>query len=372
MKLSNIDVKKQNKIIVYKKLLKLNSVSYKDLANELNMSLPTVTQNVKYLINENLAKEGKTLESTGGRRATTVKSLENSKIAFGVDITQNHVGYAITNLKGQLLDHDRVTLKFSNTDEYFLKVANQLDFWFKKHIKDEKDVIGVGVSVPGIVSKDGSILLRSHLLNIEEPTKFKLLELIPFKTKLFNDATASCHAEVKLNPNLKNLVFLSLSNSVGGAFLIDGKLFKGNNQHSGEFGHATLFPKGKKCYCGQKGHFDCYCNATVLSNNTNGKLELFFKELNLGNTKFEKIFNDYLKNLALMINNILMVFDCDIIIGGYVGSYIQPYLNQLKEEINQINSFQDSSTQIMSCKFKVEASAVGCSNFFIDKFINNI
>ena len=32
---------------------------------------------------------------------------------------------------------------------------------------------------------------------------------------------------------------------------IDGKLFRGQNQKAGEFGHMILVPGGRKCYCGK-------------------------------------------------------------------------------------------------------------------------
>ena len=63
----------------------------------------------------------------------------------------------------------------------------------------------------------------------------------------------------------QDAVYLSLNNTLGGAFSINGKLVTGQNQKAGEFGHIILVPGGKKCYCGKAGCADAYCAASALT-----------------------------------------------------------------------------------------------------------
>ena len=77
----------------------------------------------------------------------------------------------------------------------------------------------------------------------------------------------------------KNALYLSLNNTLGGAFCIDGKLILGENQKAGEFGHMILVPGGKKCYCGKLGCADAYCAASVLTDETHQTLEQFMAHL---------------------------------------------------------------------------------------------
>ncbi|MFQ9799181.1 MAG: ROK family protein [Clostridia bacterium] len=49
-------------------------------------------------------------------------------------------------------------------------------------------------------------------------------------------------------------------------------MYTGSNLRAGEFGHNTLIPGGRRCYCGKEGCLDAYCSAKVLSNHTNGNL----------------------------------------------------------------------------------------------------
>ena len=58
-----------------------------------------------------------------------------------------------------------------------------------------------------------------------------------------NDAKAAMLAEKK--QKYPNAIYLSLNHTLGGAFCIDGKLYRGQNQKAGEFGHMILVPVGK-------------------------------------------------------------------------------------------------------------------------------
>ena len=372
MRVSNIEVKKTNQIRVYRILLKNSKIPRQEIAFALNMSLPTVAQNIKELSEMGLVVEDGQKASTGGRKASTVSCVPNARIAIGIDITQNHIGFAAVNLQGEVLAHVRTSKKYSNADEYYRSASELAIEFIERNKIAHKKILGVGLSMPGIVSDDGSTLLRSNLLGISGAVQNEFAMHLPFDTRLFNDATAASIAEVSKTTDLRDMVFLSLSNSVGGAVLCDGKQVLGNNQRSGEFGHICIEPKGVPCYCGKAGHFDSYCSALVLAEAGGGKLENFFKKLESKDTECEKIFEKYIRYLAIMISNLRMSFDCDIVLGGYVGSHLGPYLAKIRTKVADLDTFDTTADYVSLCKYKTEASAVGAAIHYIDAFIDNL
>lgn len=54
--------------------------------------------------------------------------------------------------------------------------------------------------------------------------------------------------------------------------------------------------------------------------------ELFFQRLESGDEVIREAWNFYLKYLALAVTNLRMAFDCDIVLGGYIGQYLKPYM----------------------------------------------
>ena len=247
-------------------------------------------------------------------------------------------------------------------------------------VDKSKKFLGVGISIPGIVDTKNNKIQFSHALNFANIESERFTEFIPYPCILINDANAAGFAEMYHYDKCFNAIYLSLSNSVGGAIIVDkqsylsdstiaDKLYLGDNLRGGEFGHVTLIPNGNKCYCGKRGCFDVYCSAKTLAQYTNGKLEKFFEEIEDGNNNLLKIWENYISCLSIGINNLRMIFDCTIILGGYVGSHIEPYISKVKEEVAALNTFEVDASYIKSCRYKVEASALGAGLQHIEAFL---
>ena len=80
-------------------------------------------------------------------------------------------------------------------------------------------------------------------------------------------------------------------------------------------------------------------DALRLADLTEGKLEIFFEKLEEGNAEYEKIWDEYLDNLAIAVDNLRMCFDCEVVLGGYVGNLIGPYVPRLRQMVADKNLF---------------------------------
>lgn len=368
---SNIEVKKNNRNQIFRYINQRERISKQDIANALGISMPTVLQNTKELLEQGLIQEVGEFESTGGRKAKAITPFSDARFAVGVDITQNHVGLILTNLSGQVLQHTRIQRPFLCDEEYFKALGELLDQFVASNTVPEKKILGVGISIPGIVDAKNEKITFSHALDISNVSCDTFSRFIPYHCIFINDANAAGIAELG-NKNVEcNAVYLSLSNSVGGAILLDHTLYLGENWRGGEFGHMTLVPKGAQCYCGKQGCVDAYCSAKKLAEHTNGRLEQFFDRL-AEDTQLQLIWEEYLSYLAIEANNLRMAFDCRVIIGGYVGSFIEPYLPHLQEIAARLNPFESSAQYIQACRYRVEASALGAALQHIEEFIKKI
>lgn len=377
---SNIEVKKINRNKIFRYVNKYERVSKPDISAQLGISMPTVLQNINELMKQGLVHEVGEFESTGGRKATAIAPVRGSYYALGIDITGNHIGLVITDLSGDVLKHKRIYKPFSNDRKYYKEMADIALEFKDEEIDEDKKFLGVGISIPGIVDTRSKKIQYSHALNLTNIESERFCEYIPYPCILINDANAAGFAEMYHYDKCFNAVYLSLSNSVGGAIIVErqsylsdsaiaDKLYLGDNLRGGEFGHVTLIPNGNKCYCGKRGCFDVYCSAKTLSQYTDGKLEKFFQEIESGNKNLLKIWENYISCLAIGINNLRMIFDCTIILGGYVGSYIEPFISRVKEEVAILNTFEMDASYIKPCRYRVEASALGAALQHIEAFL---
>ncbi|AIY80835.1 ROK family transcriptional regulator [Clostridium botulinum] len=371
-KTTNIEVKKYNKNTIYRFIYNSEKTSKQEIAKNLEVSLPTITQHLKSLLEDGLIIEDGEFESTGGRKAKAIMCVKDSRLAVGLDITKNHISIILIDLGGNILRNIRIEKRFENTAEYYKNVGNVLcEFIENSEFKNSK-ILGIGISIPGIVSADQKEITNSHVLQIKNVQCEELKKHIPYECIFCNDANAAGKAELWNDDSKKNIIYLSLSNSVGGAICYNEKMYFGDNERSGEFGHMIIIPNGKECYCGQKGCVDAYCSAKVLSDSAGGSLSNFFTLLNNKNKEQVEIWKEYINNLSIVINNLRMAFDCTIILGGYVGAYLDENIKEVKGIVSKHNTFGMDTKYLMACHYKLESSAVGAALLHIEKFMKQI
>ena len=370
MGLNSIEVKRQNKIMVYRYLLEKKCATKPVIAEELKLSLPTVRQLAGELIEQGLAYEAGPRDSYGGRRAMEIAVIPNCRYAAGMDITKNHIDFALVDLCGDILSNQRYKKGFEDTPAYWKELRQMHEAFLAENQIAPEQIYGMGVSLPGIISMDQSCLQYSHIFQLEKPMCFAgRIDGYPYETVLFNDAEAACMAECYTHQAPDEFVFLSLSNTVGGAIVHEGRISKGKNHRSGELGHICIIPGGRECYCGKRGHYDPYGSALLLSDLANGSMKDFFAGLEQKNEEYMRRFEEYIKTLSLMIYNIHITTDLPVVLGGYVGSFLEPYLPRIAELVREQEIFDEEENYISTSRYNVEGAAVGGARYFSEQFI---
>lgn len=333
-----------------------------ELAKELDLSMPTVLTNVNELISKGVIAELGEYESTGGRKAKSIGINKSYARAMGMIITANHLEMVIVNLGYEIERTKRVRLTFSTDFSYCAEVAEQV----KKFLKENStagELLGIGVAIPGIIDQNERIVIKSHALQIENYSLRFLEQALDMPAYFENDANSAMLAE---NPQkYQNAIYLSLNHTLGGAFCIDGQLYRGQNQKAGEFGHMILVPGGRKCYCGKLGCADAYCAESVLTDDNWISLDAFMELVRSGDEAAKSKWETYLEHLAVLISNLRMAYDMDIILGGDVGGVLADHMIPLGQKVLKYNGFDHDVSYLKRCSYEKEASAVGAAKHFL-------
>lgn len=354
---------------IYRLIFTHDRISKPEISKALDLSLPTVIQNVRAMIEDGILQENGYLQSNGGRKAAALSCVENARYAVGLDITQRHINAVLINLRGEILQQNRIRRGFEASQGYY-RVLGDLVEQLTAECRDS--VLGVGISLPGLISRDKQVLEYSHVFRISNEKCRDIAQFIPFPAQLYNDANAAGTAELWARPSIRDTFYLSISNSVGGAIFINGELYEGANQRAGEFGHMTLVDGGRLCYCGKPGCVDAYCSMKSLLDDEQESLEDFFAALNAGDKSHQARWNRYTDDLSMAVNNVRTLFDGDIIVGGYLGEQIGERIEELREKVAARNTFEGSATYIQPCAFHRSAAAVGAALVFIQQFIHSV
>lgn len=363
-----MEIKKINRTNIYQRFLSGEALTKQELAADLQLCIPTVAKNIDELLDAGLIARSGARGNTGGRNALAYSLVNDAKAAIGIEITSNHISMAALDLLGNIITSCRVRIPFSGGEAYYRDLGSLFRELVEKAGLTGQQILGVGVGLPALVDIDHRTILFSKIIDLESNVYEQISAHIPFRVELFNDANAAAYTEIWKDPDRRNAFYLMLSNNIGGCFVLDDIVYQGATQKAGEVGHMTLIPDGQKCYCGQKGCVENYLTAENLSNLAEGSLQDFFAGLESGNREYGRAWDKYLGYLTLTVNTVHALLDCDIVLGGYVGGYLDAYMEDLRDRVAALNSFGDSGDYLRTCVYKKTAIASGAALNFIGAF----
>ncbi|MFA9379687.1 MAG: ROK family protein [Acetanaerobacterium sp.] len=298
--------------------------------------------------------------------------VPDARLSLGIEITKYNVSIVTVNLLGAVIRLQHFPVTYQKSESYYSKLGMLIENYIRDASMDRKKILGIGIGVQGLLSSDGKTITFGKILGSTGETLSSYAEHISFPCRLYHDANAAAFAEMWISDHIQNAIYLSLGNNIGGSVFIDGRPYAGTNACSGLVEHMTLVPNGKPCYCGQRGCMESYCTAQTLLEGTEESLEEFFCLLRSGEPSHQKKWEDYLYHLSIAVNNLHMLFDCDIILGGHIGAYIGENLKILKQMAAKRNSFKQEADYLKLCNYTTEAVAAGAAMRYVDEFLKAI
>lgn len=187
-----------------------------------------------------------------------------------------------------------------------------------EEVKGDRKIAGIGIGSPGRIDSKTGVVIKSSKFNWRNLPLAGIVRK-KFRTKVFIENDANCAALGALKKTkTKNFVLITLGTGLGGAVVIDGKLYKGMGS-AGHFGHSTIEKNGFKCTCGNKGCLEEYVAARAferLASKYFGK-KMNPKELEKlarkGNKKAKRIYREVGGWLGIGLANIGNAFNPEVI-----------------------------------------------------------
>ena len=217
----------------------------------------------------------------------------------------------------------------------------------------------VGISVPGPLNRQDGII---HFTGNLKWSNFKIVEelrksLGDIPIIIDDDANAAGIAEAiyGAGKGYKNQIYLTVSTGIGGAIIIDEKLYHGKQDLAGEIGHMTISPDGPPCSCGNFGCLEALASGTSISNKGEQLLiqeqsqvllelagknsvtaEMVFEAVRLGDQACFSIIQQTCRYLGIGLANIIQIFNPDaIILGGGIMNQSKLLIPLIENEMNQ-------------------------------------
>lgn len=371
-KATTTELKRTNTNNVLQFIYRQRKTSQQEIATNLQLSRPTISQILRELESMKLIEKNGFFESTGGRKADAITFVSSGKIALGLEILKNSYEIVAINLYGEIIKSQSTERIFTNDTEYYAEIGAAInDFTDSLHISSKR-ILGLGIVLQGVISFDGTKVTYGEILNCTGLTVESFKRYIHYPCSMIHDAEAAATDELWADPSIKDAIFFHIRSNLSGALIIDGKFLKGNELKSGVFEHMTIVPNGRACYCGKHGCVDTYCSLTALLHEDE-TLESFFEELRNGSQEYSARWNEYLDYLSTSINNLHMVIDYDIILGGTLARYLN------SDDIDELHHLVEQKTTFPSKRRFIKISACastpiakGAALPYVTQYMNSV
>lgn len=195
-------------------------------------------------------------ELVPGRFSVAMSSNSESNF-IGVQLSELSLRAALVNNEGVIGERREVKLGPDGLVEQVAQLVTELR-------QNTNGIAAVGMAIPGLVNRqtDRVVASRDFPTIVRDNLHTDLMQATGLRFELENDANAAAYGEFKIGAGRgsRDLFYITIGQGIGGAIILDGKLWTGVSGLAGEVGHITIDTEGAECECGNTG-----CLETVAS-----------------------------------------------------------------------------------------------------------
>lgn len=228
-----------NRKLILDYLRKNGPKSRADIKRKIGLSFPTVSANVKALIESNQILEKGVSGNNIGRKGTLLKF--NSKLGYvlGIDLGRSHIRMIICDIAGNVICS-------SESDQYTQKtkqgVLDQIDIQFEKILQEaaicKDELLYISIGIPGIVDEnEGKHRLAPFMDSlIDFRLDLYIKEKYKIKTVCGNSVDLGAIGEKwkGAGQEYQNIIYINYGIGLGCALILNGELYCGGNGAAGE------------------------------------------------------------------------------------------------------------------------------------------
>ena len=264
---------------------------------------------------------------------------------LGVDVGGTKTNVGLVSPRGKLIRKEKTATRAKSEPRIIIStLCAAIDrVW-------TPEVVAIGVGIAGLVDHQKGMFVHGPNFS----PNFRNVQLAHVLEKKYQrpvtvDNDAHCfivgeHAH-GAGREYENIVGMTIGTGVGGGIIINGALYRGNNNGAGEIGHTTLLESSEKCSCGGIGHLEAAASGSAM-------IKMFLRETGRsidvpGIEKLVEAQDDIAKKiverarhaLAAGIANVIHTLNPEAIILGGGMIRFSYFMNRLTREIQDNLTF---------------------------------
>ncbi len=174
---------------------------------------------------------------------------------IGIDLSGPQIHAALISADGEKIESREAEIRHDQLIEQVAALGRELG---------AGNVSAMGIAIPGLVNRqtDRVVVSRALPTTVREDLHSEFTRAAGMRVEIENDANAAAYGEYKIGAGRgsRDIFYMMIGKGIGGAIILDGKLWTGATGFAGEIGHITIDSDGIECMCGNTG-----CLETVAS-----------------------------------------------------------------------------------------------------------
>lgn len=327
------------------------------LAKETGLTKATLSLLSDILLKNQVVRQLKpTSDSTFGRPSTPLAFDSGRWAGIGMQINTDGFGYTVLDLNGTVVDSawcertmDNVDPDdiFGELDELMRPVERRLD-------RHGYTVTGAELALPGLVTNHNILLVARNLgWRDIDLSRYEVVNRLGANAN--NEATLAAIAQIpgyaSQRPDrdwpigtLDSFIYVSTDVGIGGAYVREGQIVKGDHGFAGEIGHTSVNMRGGLCRCGRHGCLELYAGrrAMMIASGIAGEADAARTDLlpqlhaawRGGQTKAVFAVENAVAALATALASTVNVIDTEnVILGGLWSEFGEDLRDNLERRI---------------------------------------
>jgi len=305
--------------------------------------------------------------------------MSQTRILIGMHVSGAKLQAALVDTSGNVSERVETEISPQNMIEQAASVARGL-------VAKSGNVSALGFAIPGLVNRQTDVVMISPAVpsTIREGLHAELIRATGLRVEIENDANAAAYGEFKVGAGQgsRDIFYMMIGKGIGGAIILDGKLWTGSSGFAGEVGHITIDTEGIECVCGNTGcletvasapsivrrarerlHRDATSSLSRLGLNKDFTADDVAHEANEGDDFALMMIERTGKYIGTGVASVINLLNIErIILGGGVMNAGQLILNPIIQEAKR-RAFQPcfEATQIVAGKLGRDAITIGAA-----------
>ena len=251
---SLLETRRRNGILIKNKIFRTEHAMRGEIAKELGLTLPTITNSINEMIKEGVVEPEplpeECLSGGYGRKPQMVRFRREAGYSIGIELGAYHTRAVLVNLRGEVVEERTRRKAALQYEEMLVQVTDligELCGCVPSLQKEEGKLIGIGIGVPGFVDTEGGTIRQNFRVEWNgRPLGADLRERYPVPILIDNNTRFRAMGyEMQLRGTRpKMFAYLFISRGLACPIMYNDLVLSGAGAGAGELGQTILLYAG--------------------------------------------------------------------------------------------------------------------------------